>query len=353
MHVKAFSVIMHAVYALAIAGLILFVALGFIPQDTGEMPLDVKLEAESTYEVSESNGVLEYNFSDAVDNHGNPAEAYTDAGVKIPGTMIYPEDDASVTAAVTAVKAYAALNPDVTTVTLKDGDGNVLTQMMIMKESNEITTNMYTEISITNRLRYDLIDIAIGVDQLNDSGTVSYRVAECPPSTIKTGETFFLPIDISINSLNSALIMLTGSGDTLSMYMGFDVSGRYLYGLAGASIYATAVFESTTAAPDVDISATQISITSTDPIDQLPSDLNVTATIGAITVTIVNDSTGFSVVMGDGTVNIVDELQDQYDEGDYTIEVGVPPDNEVITLTQEEYAQMLDLVKQVMEAGGA
>ncbi len=350
---KAFSVIMHAVYALAIAGLILFVALGFIPQDTGEMPLDVKLEAESTYEVSEPNGVLEYNFSDAVDTYGGPADAYTDTGVKIPGTTVNPGDDASVTAAVTAVKAYAVSNPEVTSVTLKDNGGNVLTQTMIMKEGDEITTNMYTEISITNRLRYDLIDIAIGVDQLNDTGTVSYRVAESAPSTIKTGETFSLPVDISINSLNSALIMLTGSGDTLSIYMGFDVSGKYLYGLAGASIYATAVFESTTAAPDVDISATRISVTSTEPIDQLPSDLDITATIGAITVTIVNDSTGFSLVMGDGTVNIVDELQAQYDEGDYTIEVGVPPDSEVITLTQEQYAQMLDLVKQVMETGGA
>ncbi len=349
---KAFSVIMHAVYALAIAGLILFVALGFIPQNTGEMPLDIKLEAESTYEVSESNGMLEYNFSDAVDNHEGPADAYTEAGVKIPGTTIYPDDDASVTAAVTAVKAYAVLHPGVTTVTLKDNDGTVLTQMMIMKESNEITTNMYTEISITNRLRYDLMDIAIGVDQLNDTGTVSYRVAESEPTTIKTGETCSLPVDISINSLNSALIMLTGSGDTMSIYMGFDISGNYLYGLAGASVYATAVFESTTDAPDVDIAATQISITSTEPIEQFPSDLNVTATIGAINVTIVNGPGGFSVEMGDGSVNIVDELQDQYDEGDYTIEIGVSPDTEVIELTQEEYAQMLDLIKQVMEAGG-
>ncbi len=350
---KVFSAIMHAVYALAIAGLILFIALGFIPQNTGEMPLDIKLETESTYEVSEPNGVLEYNFSDAVDNNESPADAYTAAGVKIPGTTIYPGDDTSVAAAVTAVKAYSVSNPDVTTVTLKDNDGTVLTQTMIMKESDGITTNMYTEISITNLLRYDLIDIAIGVDQLNDAGTVSYRVAEGDPTTIKTGETRSLPIYIGINSLNTALIMLTGSGDTMSIYMGFEISGKYFYGLAGASIYATAVFESTTEAPDVDISANQISIASTEPIEQLPSDLNVTATIGAIDMTIVNDSTGFSMTMGDGTVNIVDELQDQYDEGDYTIEVGVPPDSEVIELTQEQYAQMLDLVKQVMEAGGA
>ncbi|MEA4977550.1 MAG: hypothetical protein VB016_03245 [Methanomassiliicoccaceae archaeon] len=351
--VKAFSVIMHAIYALAVVGAILFVAFGFIPESTEESPLDFKLEVESTYDVSEPVGVLEYNFSDAVNSYGNRADAYTEEGDMIPGTTIYPDDDASVTAAVASVKAYALSNPDTATVTLKDQGGTVLTQSMIMKESDEITTNMYTEISITNRLRYDLIDIEVGVDQLNDTGTVSYRIVDSVPTTIKTGETQVIPVNISINSLNSALIMLTGSGDTMDIYMGFDISGRYLYGLAGASIYAKAAFTSSTAAPDVDISATQISVTSTEPIDQLPSDLDVTAFIGAVKVTIVNGPGGFSMEMGDGTVDIVDELQAQYDQGDYTIEVGVGPDTEIIELTQEQYAEMIDLIKQVMESGGA
>ncbi len=160
--VKAFSVIMHAIYALAVVGAILFVAFGFIPESTEESPLDFKLEVESTYDVSEPVGVLEYNFSDAVNSYGNRADAYTEEGDMIPGTTIYPDDDASVTAAVASVKAYALSNPDTATVTLKDQGGTVLTQSMIMKESDEITTNMYTEISITNRLRYDLIDIEEG-----------------------------------------------------------------------------------------------------------------------------------------------------------------------------------------------
>lgn len=349
---RAFSVIMHTICALAVVGVILFVAFGFIPESTEETPLDFKIEVESTYDVSEPSEVLEYNFSDAVNNYGNQADAYTEDGDMIPGTTIYPDNDASVTAAVASVKAYALFDPDTTTVTLKDQGGTVLTQSMIMKESDEITTNMYTEISITNRLRYDLTDIKVGVDQLNDTGTVSYRIVDSIPATIKTGETQAIPVDISINSLNSALIMLTGSGDTMNIYMGFDISGKYLYGLAGASIYAKAAFISSAAAPDTDISATQISVVSTEPIDQLPSDLDVTASIGAVEVTIRNGSSGFSVNIGDGTVDIVDELQDQYDQGDYTIEVGVAPDTEIIELTQEQYAEMLDLVKQVMENGG-
>lgn len=351
--VRAFSVIMHAIYALAVVGAVLFVAFGFIPESIEELPLDFKLEVESTYDISEPVGVLEHNFSDAVNSYGNPADAYTEEGGMIPGTTIYPNDAASVTAAVANIKAHASSDPDAATVTLKGQGGTVLTQSMMMKESDGITTNMYTEISITNRLRYDLMDIEVGVDQLNDTGTVSYRIMDSVPTTIKTGETRAIPVNISINSLNSALIMLTGSGDTMDIYMGFDISGRYLYGLAGASIYAKATFTSSAAAPDVGISATQISITSTDPINQLPSDLNVTASIGEVKVTIVNGPGGFSMKMGDGTVDIVEELQAQYDQGDYTIEVGVEPDTEIIELTQEQYAEMLDLIKQVMESGGA
>lgn len=345
---KASSAIMHTVYALAVAGAVLFIALGIIPTnlDLDEMPLDIRLEAESTYDVDEPIGMLEHNFSDAVNKHEGPADAYTSTGTKIPNTTIYPNNGSSVTNSVAKVKDYAASNPGITSVTLKGSDGTVLTQSMIMKNSNGIVIEMYTEALITNGMRYDLLDVEVGIEQVNNTGTVSYDIVTSAPTTIASGDTTALPIEITINSIDMALVILSGSEDNLDVCLGISITGKYFYGFAGASVYAQAIFESP-ATPSISISATKISLTSTEPIDILPN-VSITGSIGDIDFEIVNGSGGFQLILGDDTVNILDKLREQYDGENYEITIGA----ETFVLTQEEYAGMIDLMEQVMMGGG-
>lgn len=342
---KAFSVIMHAIYAIAIVAALLFVVGGFVPEDLNGSPLDVSIGAESEYPASDPIEILEMNIESSVDSYGNTATVYGENGDYI--AAVNPNDDLSVTAAASAVSAYGLLHPD-DMVVLKGGDGKTLTQQMILKESDEITTRIYTEISITNNLRYDLLDVNVGVDQLSGAGTAKYRIVSSEPTTIATGETTSLPIDIEINTLNSALIMLIGNTTTLDINVGFEISGKYLYGLAGASIYATAKFNTGVTNTIVPvISPGKIEVTSSEKFDQIPID-NVTASIGAIDITITNDDiNGFSMVIDSGSgASILEVLEAQYADGDYTINIDM---GDPVELTGEQYAQLIDIVRQLME----
>lgn len=343
---KAFSVIMHAIYAIAIVAALLFVVGGFVPEDLNGSPLDVSIGAESEYPASDPIEILEMNIGSSVDSYGNTATVYGKNGDYI--ATVNPNDDPSVTAAAIEVHAYSLLNPNATVV-LKGSDGRVLTQEMIMKESNEITVRIYTEILITNNLRYDLLDVNVGVDQLSDAGTAKYRIVSSEPTTIATGEAASLPIDIEINTLNSALIMLIGDSGTLDINIGFEISGKYLYGLAGASIYATAKFSTGTNNPidSIHIDDNRVEVTSNEKFDQIPID-GVSASIGAIEITITNnDIDGFSMVIDSGSgASILEVLEAQYAAENYIIEIDM---GDPIELTAEQYAQLIDIVRQLME----
>ncbi len=204
---------------------------------------------------------------------------------------------------------------------------------------------------IINNLRYDLLDIDIGVDQISETGNTKYRIVSSEPTTIATGETASLPINLEINTLNSALIMLIGDSTTFDINIGLEISGKYLYGIAGVSVYATAKFSTSTTNPIViDIEENKVTVTSDDKLDMIPVE-SLSASIGDIDVVITNDDlNGFSVVIDSGTaMTILEVLEAQYANEDYTIEIDTgDPDPEIIELTKEQYAQLIDIVEQVM-----
>lgn len=353
---KAFSIITNAIYAIAIVAILLFLVGGFIPEDLNKSPLDVDIGTESEYSTSDPIEILELNIGSAVNSYGNTVTAYgkntDDILTRI--TIIDPNDNVSVTTAVAEIKIHYSSHAEDNKVVLKGIDGKILTQRMIMKESDEITTRMYTEISVTNNLRYDLLEVNIGVDQLNNEGTVKYRIVSSEPITIAVGETASLPIDIKINTLNSALIMLIGAKDTIDINLGFDISGKYFYGLAGAEIYANAKFSTLTTNPidNVKITDNKIEVESNKKIELIPIE-NVSASIGLIEIDIKNDSTGFSIVIDSGTTKtIIEALESQYVSEDYTIVVDIGDGLETITFEPKEYAQMIDIVKQLMAEVG-
>lgn len=347
---KAFSVIINAIYAIAIVAALLFVVLGFIPEDLSVEPLGLEIGAESEYPATDSKELFEMNFESAVNSYGNTATVYA----KTPGNVLTvigtvdPNDSTTVTTSAIAANSHGLVHTD-DTIILKGGDGEILTQEMIMKESNEITIHVYTEISITNNLRYDLLEVNVGVDQISETGTTKYRIVSSEPTSIATGQTASLPVDVEINTLNSALIMMIGESDTFDLNIGFEISAKYLYGLAGAQIYANATFSTgVTNTFDIVVNSNKITVTSTEELE-LPFE-DISAKIGGISIDITNDSSGISIVIDGGTEKIIDVLQDQYDNGDYTIviDTGDPSNPEIIELTQEEYIQMLDIVRQLM-----
>lgn len=339
---------MNAIYAIAIVATLLFVASAVVPEDLNANPLDVEIGTESEYPASDSIEILEMNVKNAVNLYGNPATVFGQDGTEL--ATVYPDDDASVTVAVTEINLYGLSNPD-HKVVLKGGDGETLTQEMIIRESNEISINIYTEIFIINNLRYDLLDIDIGVDQISETGNTKYRIVSSEPTTIATGETASLPINLEINTLNSALIMLIGDSTTFDINIGLEISGKYLYGIAGVSVYATAKFSTSTTNPIViDIEENKVTVTSDDKLDMIPVE-SLSASIGDIDVVITNDDlNGFSVVIDSGTaMTILEVLEAQYANEDYTIEIDTgDPDPEIIELTKEQYAQLIDIVEQVM-----
>ncbi len=348
---KAFSVIMNAIYAIAIVAVLLFVVGGFIPEDLNGEPLGIDIGTESEYPISDPVELLEMNIKDAVHSYGNAATVHIDDGVSI--ATVYPNDDASVTDAADAIHDYYILHPDSDKkAVLKGGDQKVLTQEMIMRESNEIAIRIYTEITITNNLRYDLLDIDVSVDQLNDKGVAIYKIISSESTTIATGQAASLPINVEINTLNSALIMLIGASDTIDINIGFDISGKYLYGLAGASVHAAAKFSTESPIDPPVIDDHKITVTSDEKLDIVPMD-GFSASIGDIDITFINDDlTGFSLVIDSGSaMTILEVLKAQYAAENYTIEIdtGDPSNPEIIELEPEEYAQLIDIVEQIME----
>ncbi len=349
---KAFSVIMNAIYAIAIVAVLLFVVGGFIPEDLSGEPLGIEIGAESEYPVSDSVELLEMNIKNAVQSYGNPATVHIDSGASI--ATVNPSDDASVTDAANAIHDYYILNPDSTkTVVLKGGDQKVLTQEMIMRESNEIAIKIYTEIVITNNLRYDLLDIDVSVDQLNNEGVKIYTIISSKSTTIATGKTASLPINVEINTLNSALIMFIGASDTIDINIGLDISGKYLYGLAGATVHATAKFSTESPIDELVITENKITVTSDQKLDIIPMD-GFSASIGDIEITFINDDiNGLSLMIDSGLgMSILEVLEAQYEAEDYTIEIdtGDPLNPEIVELEPEQYAQLIDIVRQIMEA---
>lgn len=342
---------MNAIYAIAIVAALLFVVLGFVPEDLSGEPLGIEIGADCEYPADDSKELFEMNFESAVNSYDNTATVYakTTENVLNEIGIIYPNNSTSVTTAANAAKTHGDSNPD-DKIILKGVDGEILTQEMIIKESNEISMHIYTEISITNNLRYDLLEVNVGVDQLSETGTTKYRIVSSEPTSIATGQTASLPVDVEINTLNSALIMMLGDSESFELNIGFEISGKYLYGLAGAQIYANATFNTgVTNTFGIVVSPEKITVTSTEELE-LPFQ-EVKATIGDVTIEIKTEPTlsiEIENAMGD---TIVEALEAQYNNEDYTIEIetGDPLNPvEVIELTQEEYAQMLDILKQLM-----
>lgn len=145
--------------------------------------------------------------------------------------------------------------------------------------------------------------------------------------------------------------MLIGDSTTFDINIGLEISGKYLYGIAGVSVYATAKFSTSTTNPIViDIEENKVTVTSDDKLDMIPVE-SLSASIGDIDVVITNDDlNGFSVVIDSGTaMTILEVLEAQYANEDYTIEIDTgDPDPEIIELTKEQYAQLIDIVEQVM-----
>lgn len=133
---------MNAIYAIAIVATLLFVASAVVPEDLNANPLDVEIGTESEYPASDSIEILEMNVKNAVNLYGNPATVFGQDGTEL--ATVYPDDDASVTVAVTEINLYGLSNPD-HKVVLKGGDGETLTQEMIIRESNEISINIYIQ----------------------------------------------------------------------------------------------------------------------------------------------------------------------------------------------------------------
>lgn len=342
------NVAMNIIYVFAILGVIGFLALGVVPADMEVDPINLEMGVDAEYPVSDSEDILEMNIKDVIgSNEGGGAVSIYEKGESV---LIYVisegADDTEIDKAINDIKKL----DESKFVLLKDANGEVLRQEMMYRSFNELTVEMYTEVSITNNLRYSLNDISVNIDMMNEDGAVEYRILESAPTTFATGESGTLPIHLEINMVNISFMMISG-GESIETYLGIDISGSYYFGLAGASIYATASIGSPddTATIEVDIEEDKITVTGDkveDSLFPIPSKLD--ATIGDVKIEMKNDDTGFefNVDTGASGMSIVDALEEQYEDGDYTIDL----EGETVTLEKEQYAQMIDILKQIMEA---
>lgn len=342
------NVVMNIIYVFAILGVIAFLALGVVPSDTEGDPISFEMGVDAEYPVTDSENILEMNIRDVIGSNklGGGISIY-EKGESIPiDTISESADDTEIEDAINTIRSL----DENKYVLLKDANGEVLRQEMMYRNFNELTVEMYTEASITNNLRYSLSDVSVNIDMMNKDGTVEYRILESAPATFATGESGTLSISLEINMINISFMMISG-GESIETYLGIDISGSYYFGLAGASIYVTASIGSPdgTATIEVDIEEDKITVTGDKVEDFLfPMPSKFEATIGDVKIEMKNDDTGFefNVDTGASGMSIVEALEKQYEDGDYTIDL----EDETVTLEKEQYAQMIDILKQIMEA---
>ncbi|MGI5964501.1 MAG: hypothetical protein ACOX8L_01420 [Candidatus Methanomethylophilaceae archaeon] len=337
---KAYSVVAHGIYALVVVALAAFIILGVVPTKTDGMPVEGELGVECVYEVTPDTEVMKYNFSDAVNSNGTDAKVYVDDSYVI---TVNQGNSASVSAAVTELQTEHMGK----TAVLKDSAGEVLKQSMVLVEKAGVRMKMYTEVTLTNYLRYSLQDISVSVNQVSKDGTIKYLIAETPVFTVEPEETRSAGIDIEINYLNNAMIMLAGEKDTMKINMDINVAGKYMKGIAGADITVAASY-APSGAPT--ISVTENKIEAAGPVvAMIPVGTDVNAKIGGVSISVENTGSGFSAVVDGGTDKIIDALNEYYEGGDYTITYDIGEGEETVILTQEEMDLMIEAVSNIME----
>lgn len=341
---KAYSVVAHGIYAAIVIALVAFIVLGVVPTKTDGMPLDAELGAECVYEVTTDTEIMVYNISDAVKTSGADARVFV-GNTQV--TTVSYGNSASVAAAVTKLQNEY---PNKTAV-LKDSSGKTLRQGMILVEKTGLEMKMYTELRITNYLRYDLQDISVGVNQVAKDGTIQYQVAETPKFDVAPGETHTARVDIEVNYIDSAMIMLAGEKDAMKINLDIKIGGKYLAGIADANITVATSF-APSGAPTVSVTENKISATG-PTVSMIPSGTDVKATIGGVEINVKNDGSGFSAVVDAGSEKIVDALVEFYEagkaSGEYSITYNTGGGDVTITMTQEEVATMMEMVSQVLE----
>lgn len=346
---------MHAIYAIVMVGLIVFVVAGVVPESLEEEPLGFDIGAECEYPVSDSEDILKENIVNALRGSEGIFHVY-EKGDSSPKATIEPESSGFYNQVDNAVVEIKALDPG-SKVILKNSDGETVTQELIIRDVDNMTMSVYTEITIKNNLRYALKEIDIGVDMLNDGGTVDYRVLKGSPTTINAGDKAEIPINLDINIMNAVLTMVSGSGDSMDLFFGFDISGKYYFGLIGASVYVvgniSTIDDLSGMAITKEINENKIEINVNKKLENLPVELpeNAEVTIGDVVMGFSNDDlNGLSVIVeSTGTNTIVDSLKEKYDDEDYTITADIDGVEETFDIDKEQFAQMIDILETMME----
>ena len=348
---KAYNAIMHAVYAIAIVGAIAFVAAGVVPNNMDNLEFDISTDCE--YPVTDSEDNLKNNIRNAMGGTEETVTVYRKGGSSI-AIISHSSLDTDIDHAVDAIKLLETTDEDARVV-LKTPDNKTLTQDMIIKQDG-LTMSLYTEIKIFNIMRYDLMDVYLGASLYNKGSDTDYKVLDIGPTTLKAGKSTVVPVSLEINLLKAAgVLMYEDEGDmALDAVLDVNVSGRYFFGMAGASVNARVDVGSLIELPELDFSfsvdPTEIKISMDDKLEDLPE--SVTVTIGDVTVEINNNDTdGFSVVIDtDGVRTIVDALTEQYENGDYTVVITMDGDTETVELEKEDFEMLIEIVNEIMEA---
>lgn len=363
---KALNAIMHAVYAVAVVGILVFAVAGVVPKDMDNLSLksfesmfNYSIGAECEYPVTDSEKILEDNLRLVMDEVKDTVHVTQKGETGDLAKITVEGKDTEIGSAVTAIKNLESIDAKAIIV-LKGADDKVLTQSMIFRDTDEISVNIYTEITINNGFRYDLKDIYIGVDLLNGD-TVDYRILRGGPVTIRSGESVALPISLKVNMVGAMLTMMSGKGETMDIRVGLDISGKYYFGLAGASVYLTLDVGAFGEMPSItitkDITDKKIDITVSEKMEDFIFDLpdEVHVTVGGLEITLKNNDTdGLSLLAEtDGVKTIVEALKEMYEDGiheDYNIEVEIGGTTETIPIDKDTFAQIIDIVESIMEA---
>ncbi len=356
---RAFNAIARVVYVVIILGIVAFLVAGAVPANLEEEPLTFDIGAECEYPVSDSKETLKDNLRMAVESNEGTLTVLKKGTPTVYVGYLNPEDpgfETQLDTVVDLIDGYKTTQPEARVI-LVDEDEKIVRQEMRIIDSDDMTMHIYTEITITNNLRYALKDINIGLDLLNNNGSVDYRILKSLPTTIESGGKTSIPIDFEINMLNAVLVMVSGTDESMDLYLGIDVSGKYYFGLAGVSAYATAKFSAGDELPPVtmDVEENRIEVTMAEKLDDsfidLPDDAEIT--IGDVTITMENDDVnGFSVVVDTGSSKtIVDALKEQYENEDYSITVVIDGGTaETFDMDKEQFAQMIEIIESMMEA---
>ncbi len=355
---KAFNAIARAVYIVIVLGVVAFLVAGAIPANSEEEPLGFDIGTDCEYPVTDSKDTLRDNLRNAAGSNEGTVYVFKKGTTSSLATLDSknPDFDNQINFAISEIKNLEISEPEANVVLL-DEDGKVVRQEMRIIDSDDMTMHIHTEITITNNLRYALKEIDIGLDLLNNNGSVDYRILKSLPTTIESGKKASIPIDFKINMLNAVLVMMSGTDESMDLYLGIDISGKYYFGLAGVSVYATARFSAGNELPPImmNVEENRIEVTIAEKLGDsfidFPDDAEIT--IGDVTITIENDDVnGFSVVVDTGSSKkIVDALKEQYENGDYSITVVIDGGTaETFDMDKEQFAQMIEIIESMMEA---